>query len=419
MSKKIDNHLFKAVSRFNLNTNIKNEIAYWGEYNDLPLKYLDTYGDVSKKDTGMSNGSTWHTTAINGVAKLIISDGLALESDGDMPRFVNDLQETPNELLEKIAFDFKILGGFAIEVIWSRGTIAELEELSIAELYHVPMKNVRAQEQDYKGVINGYYISDRWGARRSPAKSPEDAQYIPTFNPNRVVGNEESGSQMKQILVVTTHNPNNDYYPEPDYKSGLIDVFTDSLVRKSKIAMLSNSIVSSAVIQVVTGGMSDNDKKTFLDNLETNHVEALNHGAPMVMEVKDGASFHQIGQPAGNLKNITEGFTTYEPDLQQRILSAHGITFSEIVGVAQENAGLSREQIIEKFNTFMQMTIRPLQMRILSGLNKLSPYIFDDDDSFVINPINLFEGLEDGQAEDITDAEEDTGETITTTTITE
>ena len=402
----------KMASQYTLTDNIKNGIAYWGQYNDLPNKYLASYGDTVNPDTGLSMGSTWNGTAIDGVVKLIVSNGLSLESDQELP-LANNLQETLNEILERVAYDWKILGGFAIQVIWTRASVAgNIEEPQIAEIYHVPMKNCRASEKNELGRIPGYYVSNRWGARSKPAKGPDDATFYPVFNPSLVESNDDRVGEMTQILVITRHNPNNEYYPEPDYKSGLLDIFTDSLVRKSKIAMLNNSIVNSSIFQIVTQGLDDKDK--FLDELEANYESTLNHGTPLLLEVKDSASFHQISTP-GNLKNITEAYTGYEENVQQRILSAHQITFSEVVGVAQENAGLGSDQIQQKFATYMNFSIRPHQSRILSGFNKLIQYIRPED-SFVINPIDLFEAL-DGQAEDIVDQEEDTTEqTVTTQT---
>ena len=405
--KKFEEKAKKMASQYALRENLKNGIAYWGQYNDLPNKYLAAYGDVVNEETGLSMGSTWNGTAIDGIVKLIMSNGLSLESNNELPS-ANLQQESLNDILEKLAYDWKILGGGALQIIWTLGSVNGNTEPSIAEIYHIPFKNCRASEVNDLGRIPGWYVSPRWGARRNAAKGPDDAKFYPNFNPGLVATDGDRTGEMTQVLVYCRHNPNSEYYPEPDYKSGLIDIFTDSLVRKSKTAMLNNSIVNSSIIQVVTAGMTPDEANDYLDDLEANYESTLNHGTPMFMQVKDSSSFNSI-TPPGNLKNITEAYTGYEENVQQRILSAHGVTFSETIGVAQSNGGLAGDQIQQKFATYMNFSIRPHQSRLLSGFfNKIIDYVRPGD-SFVINPIDLFEAL-DGQQQDIVDQEEDTTE---------
>lgn len=412
----ITSQAFARAKKFAPYENIENGYAKWGEYDDLPQKLIKVAQDAVDKD-GLSEGSTWHSACIEGIVKHIVADGLSLENDMDLPKEVNNFSETPNELFERIAADFKILRGFAIEVIWRLDSAAGIASLQIDELYHIPMMNVRAQERDSRGLVQGHYVSKYFGARREKVKDPtkdDRVEFIPRFNPNLVVGNEEEGrkTQVKQILVVTAPSLTGGYYPEPDYKGGLIDVFTDSILRKARISTLNNAVIASSVYQIA--GISTEDTESdFMRDFDQQVTGAQNAGTPIILKKPEGDQ-HIIGAPT-SVGDVTETSSDFDNDIRARIFSSHGVTSARILGIKEDNQGFSVEQIMEEFLVFTTLTIRPIQKRMLSGLNKLAPYLIGSENKFQINPIQLAEAIEgEGPVEDIQDSEEDTNDIIPT-----
>ena len=68
----------------------------------------------------------------------------------------NRMGESWNDLYSKIALDYKLFGGFALEVIWSR------DKTTIAEVYHIDFSYIRAKKKDNRGNCPGYFISNDW-----------------------------------------------------------------------------------------------------------------------------------------------------------------------------------------------------------------------------------------------------------------
>ena len=405
-----------SLSKYRYADDVKNGIAYWGRDNKLPESYLSLLDDSSEGSKKMS--STWHGIATEAVVKYTQGDGLVLtqrDTEGNeigslpLPE-ANNYGETLNEVLEAVAWDYKLYGGSAIEVIYTRESVAGLSAPQISEIHHVPFKDIRAQEKNYRGRIEGWYVSNKWKKYRNAHLEQGTSEYLPVFNPNMVAAREvngESVAQHKQILVIKRYNPASEYYPEPDYKPALGDILIDSMSRDFKRNKIRNDIASNMIIQFVgvSGEHYAEVAKDFADQYQGNE----NAGEPILMNAKSTAEAHVITTPS-NSKGNAETYNSYIDDARQRILSAHGITFGEIVGIDDGNS-LFGDEKMEKYVTFLNTTIRDIQMPILSGLNKLAPYFVGGDYRFEINPIDLNKGLVLGTEENITDEETDTQNT--------
>ena len=398
-----------SLGKYRYSDDIKNGIAYNGRDNNLPQKYLSLLDDSSDGD---SMSSTWHGIAVNAVVKYIQGDGLVLtqrNEDGDeissleLPD-ANSYGESLNEVLEAVAYDYKIYGGASIEVIYTRESVAGVSSPQIAELHHVPFKDIRAQEKDYRGRIGGWYISNQWKKKRNAHLEKGSSEYLPVFNPNLVATRGEEGTaQPKQILVIKKYNPASEYYPEPDYKPALTDILIDSTTRDFKLNKIKSDISANLIIQFV-GTYGQDEYKSLADDFADQWQGNENAGQPILLNAKSAAEAHQITTP-GNAKGNAETYNSYVEDARQRILSAHGITFGEIVGI-DDGQSLFGDEKAEKYVTFLNTTIRDLQMPILSGLNKLAPY-FVGEYKFEINPIDILKGLNE-DVQNVTDEEEDT-----------
>ena len=400
----------KQLNKYSYSDDIKNGIAYYGKYNDLPYKYLSLLDDSNPA----SVTSTWHNISMMEIGKYVQGNGLTI-SEGELPETANSFNQTYNEVFEMLAWDFKIYGGCAIEVIWDRETLIGGEP-RIAEIYQIPFKDIRAKEKNYRGLIESWYVSNRWNSSKNKATTPdhESVEEIPVFNPLLASYDEANGlpPQPKQILVIKRHNPASEYYPEPDYKGALVDIHIDSQVRKFKMCKLQNDIATNMIVQFV-GDIDDKDYAALADDFSDQYQGAANAGTPILMNAKSGSETHQIITPQ-NAKGNAETYDSYQEDARQRILSSHGITFGEIVGI-DDNESLFNDAKMEKYVTFLNTTIRDLQMPLLQGLNKLTTYLFGTPATFSIERIDIVEGFNPSDPTNGTPTEP---ETTTTTTIT-
>ena len=394
LNRKVNVNFGKSLAKFNYSDDVKNGLAYYGKHNDLPQKYLSLLDDSTDKATS----STWHSIALEGIVKYTLGDGIVLttpeDTEGSKPtEFANNFGETYDEVLEKAAWDYKLYGGFAIEVIWDAGTVIGGTP-RISEIYQIPFKDIRAKEKNYRGKIQGWYVSSQWKKNKNAHEDEEKSEFIPSFNPNAAsykedeINGVEIQAQPKQILVIKRHNPASEYYPEPDYKGALTDIQIDSLVRTFKFNKMNHDVAMNMIVQFI-GNFGD-EYDQLAQDFEEQYQGAINAGTPILMNAATGADAHQFTTP-NNAKGNAETYNSYVEDAQQRILSAHGIIFSEIVGI-DNGESLFADQKREKYATFLNTTIRDVQMPILNGLNKLSTYLFDNGEKFDILAIDILKG---------------------------
>ena len=108
-----------------------------GEYKNMyPQFLIDIY-----------NSSATHSAIVNASSAMIAGGEILIEEDGgnlsafvQLKKFlasVNRNGETAHELVTKLAFDLKLFGAYAINIIWSK------DKSKIAEMHHIPVEQVR------------------------------------------------------------------------------------------------------------------------------------------------------------------------------------------------------------------------------------------------------------------------------------
>ena len=403
---------FGNLSKYSQSDDVKNGVAYWGEKNDLPKKIKA----LSDDSHSTSITSTWHNICLEQIVTYVIGNGLKREDGESMPSFVNTFGESINEVFESIAWDYKELGGCAIEVIWTAESLIDpTVEPQIESIYHLPFGDLRAAEKTYRGTIPGWYVASKWnkGLKRP---DPKDSEYIPSYNPLMVTNLGEDGEvvkvwnedtqetedrvpQPKQVLVIKRYNSSSDYYPRPDWFSALGDIEIDNDVRKFKRAKMKNDIVMNAIFDI-PGDFDDEAYDGIADDIEE-HYQGIENPRPFLYNSPGGGDRLNVISPS-NAKGNAETYNSYVDDARQRILSAHGVVFGEIVGI-DDGKSIFGDQKAEKYQTFLNTTIRKIQMPLLEGLNKLAPYF--DLGRMTIDPIDIFLGYERGDNDNPTDSE--------------
>ena len=112
------------------------DFMYYGDDNLFPQKLIELY------DT-----SAMHHTAVNAITDGIIGDGLEVIGE----EYINSNGETVDEVFEKIALDYSLYQGYALNVIWNK------EGNAIAEIYHLPFSKVRSGKLNEDDQVETYF----------------------------------------------------------------------------------------------------------------------------------------------------------------------------------------------------------------------------------------------------------------------
>jgi hypothetical protein len=355
----MNNFKFQAINKqasegnFPIEQNLKGFIKY-GVYNDFPEYLIYLY-----------NNSAINNTAINATVDAIIGEGLVCTQTHLLDN-ANQDGESWNDIFKKTALDYKLYGGFAWEIIWSK------DRSRIAEIYHVDFSWLRAREKNERGKIPGYYISDEWaekykygggggGVYNQVASSgvSVDLPYIPVFNSNT------KDVEPKQIFVYNPYRPGQRYYPLPDYVGALKVIDLDSEVDTFHIANIKNGLAPSLAITTFTN--ADPDQR--IDNeqmLRLQYQGAGNAGQLLYMDVDSPENAPVITPINGN--GSDDYYITINDMVKEKILTAHRITSPEIFGIMTPGKLGGKDEVTDAYLLFINTVVRPFQQTLLSEI---------------------------------------------------
>ena len=343
----------------------------FGERNAFPDQLIDLY-----------NNSSIHNTCVNAIVDGIVGEGLVAE-----PAFVTDQAnsdgETWNDLFKKVAQDYKLYGGFSLEVIWNK------TRTRVAEVYHIDFSYLRAEEKDYRGKICGYYVSDSWAEQyKYGQKVNEDIPYIPVYNPNKNI------DQPKQLYVYNPYRPGMKYYPLPDYVGALRDIELDIEVDNFHINNIKNGLAPSLAVTTFTG--ADEEEREAIERmLQLQYAGTDNAGSLMYMDVDSPENAPIITPIPQN--GADDYYYNLNEMVTQKILTAHRITSPMILGIKTAGQLGGRDEVVDAYLLLLNTVIRPYQQDILSVFETLLEAMFPNQDVTVgVQQLKLFD---DGEEE--------------------
>ena len=369
------NFKFQAINKFKNEGDARLEwktdhFIKFGVYNDFPNELIRLF-----------NNSAIHNTCVYAVCDAIVGEGLTSETPEILDR-ANREGESWNDLLKKVAKDYKVFGGFALEVIWSK------DRKKIAEVYHIDFSYLRAKEKNYRGTIPGYYISDEWNEkyRYGVTQALKDLPYLPVYNP--IKANEEA----KQIYVFQPYRPGMKYYPLPDYVGGLRAIEIDIEATNFHVNNLKNGLAPSLAITTFTN--ADDDQRSAIENmLRLQYAGTSNAGNLLYMDV-DSPENAPVITPI-NTNGADGYYTTINEMVMQHILTAHRITSGMILGIKEPGQLGGRQEILDSYLLFLNTVIKPFQQNILDVFDELLS-VNNGDVVIGIQQVKLFE---DGETE--------------------
>ena len=306
------------------------------------------------------NSST-HAAIINGTAEMIAGEDLiATDDDTNLDAYVKlkkflrnaNSKESLHQVVKKLAFDFKLQGGYAIHVIWNR------ERTEIAEVYHVPVERVRAGRPNEMGKVDTYFISADWSNTRTHKPYP-----IAAFN----VNDRTSGSQ---LLYTGSYSPNMDIYHTPDYLAGCNWALVDQRVAEFHLNNIENGFSGSYFISFANGVPTAEERRQIEQSLADKFTGAKNSGKFILTFSDDRTRTPEITPIS--VSDADKQYLALQELLVQNILTAHRVTSKTLMGIDSTNGFSSNtDELINAANFYQNTVVRPFQLNILDTLQTL------------------------------------------------
>lgn len=307
----------------------------WGEGNRYPSYLMSLY-----------KGATTLHTIINGFADYICGNGIT--ADG----VANTTGETFNALTRKIALDYAIYGGYALQVI--RNRMGE-----VAELYHVDMRYLRTNKKQ-----DVFWYSEDWGKRAK-------AIVYPRFMPLEwaAISDEARAQHASSILYVKGDHTQT--YPFPVYgaESCIVACELERLIGEYHINEISNGFAATMFINFNNGQPESDELR---EEIENDVIEkfggAKNAGRIGISWNEDKE--HAVTLESPHVESYIDKYNTLQKYSERQIYAAFRAN-PNLFGIPTENLGFNQEEYESAFKLFNRTMVRPVQALIVESYERL------------------------------------------------
>ena len=296
--------------------------------------------------------SPTNQSIINSFVNFMYADGLQnIGSDLDLSKYLDE------DTVELICLDTKVLGGFALQVIWNDSE----KDRKILKFEYVPIENF-AVELDNRTIhpkVVGYWYS--WDWQRSGTYQPVPCK---KFN-----GTYQGGVEIVIIQRVTK----NKFFPLPDYFSCINYCIAEGFLgqntkthfqfeNKITTVINFNGGKSGSASEEIKKKRAEQIKKDYTGGSPKHHVVVSYNNDAM-----DATTIDQVETPNLNQQNVF-----FAEECERKIIVGHSAP--KILFSGSNNAsGFSSnaDEIRVATSEMYRRNINPLRKVVIDGLEKL------------------------------------------------
>jgi DNA-binding MarR family transcriptional regulator len=315
-----------------------------GEYkNRYPEYLLNLYRRSAK-----------HHAIINSKKDYVVGQGWSVDAEGldtmglaRLQQFINEPNqyESLNDILEKVALDYELYNGFALEIVYN-----QLND-KIAAIYHADFARYRSNEDGTK-----YYYSEDW-KKHNPVVEEIDA-----FN-----WKEPSG---KQLLYVKGYSPDCKYYPLPTYLGSTSYIELDTEIANFHLNSCKSGFVGGTIVSFHNGEPTLEEQE-IIENQIVSKFSGTDNANSIVLNFADSKERGvEIQQLNGN--DFDKRFDILNKTVQREIYAGHQVTDPALFGIKEDGIFTSRNQLVDSFELFQNTYVNNRQQFIERVFNELA-----------------------------------------------
>lgn len=318
----------------------------WGRRNDYPAQLAELYyNSVTHK----ACVDFTHTAILGGGVDY---DTMEVDSNDIRPNY----QETWNDLISSLIFDYTLFGGFAMQIIKNR-------DGKTYSFFHQPFSQVRFSPKNADGVIESYWVSSDW---------TQTGLYQPIELESFSFTDEKDLEMGKAYLFVyTKYTPMMDTYPSPHYISALKSIQSEIELQRYDLRSITNNFSASGILTL--NRVDDEDEKRMLIEGITAMYTGSDNANSLLINFKENnddtpASFVKIEKDASGSVDL---FEKTNERVTQKIISAHKITSKALIGYDLSGASLqgNGNTMSIAYDLYMRLFGGTMQMNIVDSIN--------------------------------------------------
>ena len=330
------------------------------------ISYGDANGDWSNLypqfliDLYYSSSIT--AAIVNSTAEMIAGEDLIIEDEEErdmearvkLQNFMDraNSNESLHEVIKKLAFDFKLQGAFALNIVYSK------DRTQIAEVYHVDVSKLRCAKPDEFGKTPGYYISADWTNTRS-----NKPYYVPAFNPN-------DRTSANQIMYSGLYSPNMNSYYSADWVSCTNWALIDGRISEYHLNAISSGFSGSFMVNF-SNGIPTAEERYQIEQSLTDKFTGQNNAGKFILTFSDDKTRTPEIQ-AITPSDLDKQYLALQELLTSNILSGHRVTSKTLMGIDTANGFSSNtDEIVNAANFYLNTVVKPFQDQIVKQLRKI------------------------------------------------
>ena len=315
-----------------------------GEYKNRYPEYLLNLYRRSAKNHAIINSKKDYVV---GQGWAVNAEGLDTMGLARLQQFIQEPNqyESLNDILEKVALDYELYNGFALEIVYN-----QLND-KIAAIYHADFARYRSNEDGTK-----YYYSEDW-KKHNPVVEEIDA-----FN-----WKEPSG---KQLLYVKGYSPDCKYYPLPTYLGSTGYIELDVEIANFHLNAVKNNFVGGTIVSFYNGEPTLEEQE-IIENQIKEKFTGTDNANSIVLNFADSRDRGvEIQQLNGN--DFDKRFDILNKTVQREIYAGHSVTDPALFGIKEDGIFTSRNQLVDSFELFQNTYVNGRQQFIERVFNDLA-----------------------------------------------
>lgn len=291
---------------------------------------------------------------INSKKDYVVGQGWAVKDQNlstfrlaELEQFIKhpNQYESLNDILEKVAMDYELYNGFALEIVYN-----QLND-KIAAIYHADFARYRSNEDG-----SCYYYSEDW-SKHNPVVEKIDA-----FNWKEPEG--------KQLLYVKGYSPDCKYYPLPTYLGSTAYIELDVEVANFHLNSIHNGFMGGTLINFYNGEPTPEEQEEIERQIKDKFTNTDNANS-IVLNFSDsrdrGAEIQQL-----NGNDFDKRFDILNRTVQKEIYAGHQVVDPSLFGIKEDGLFTSRTQLIDSFELFQNTYVNNRQQFIERVFNELA-----------------------------------------------
>jgi hypothetical protein len=309
---------------------------YYGEDNKYPDYLLDLF-----------NRSAIHKAIVSKKVSYIVGRGFSVDSLGLtterkalIESFIKKINpnEDANEVLAKVATDYEVFRGLAINCVPSKAG-----DLKIAAVYHIPFHKLRVSKEGDK-----IFYSDDWTKSKQSSEATGLKEYLP-YNSDTKSG----------LIYYKQYSPGAEYYPIPDYIGAIPHIEIDIEIGTFHLNNIKHSFTAGTVINFPSGEPTIEEQGK-IEKKITSKFSGTDSKNKIMITFSDGK------EKAPTIEHLTSStmdkmYETLAQTAEQRIFTGHNVTSPMLFGVKTEGQLGGRTELREASELFQNTYATPIQ----------------------------------------------------------